>query len=202
MIIVLSQTLNIPYEATMVNQMFEGGLDLFHIRKYDLPDIEVIHYVSNLNDDYKDKLVLHSHHHLATELGIKRLHFNTESRVKKNWKQLIQQYIISTSVHSIEEFNQLENSWDYAFLSPVYSSISKVGYGENSTILSELSFRKNEEVDLIGLSGITFQNMSNVLEKGCDGVALMGSVWNQKDPASYVQACKKQEDIFKGSIVS
>ncbi len=74
MIILLSPEQPVTDESAIVNTLLERGLSLFHIRKYQLTDTEMLAYVNDINRDYRKQLVLHSHFHLANELGIERLH--------------------------------------------------------------------------------------------------------------------------------
>jgi thiamine-phosphate pyrophosphorylase len=56
--------------------------------------------------------VLHSHHHLAKALVIHRIHFTENNRNAVTGKQLEtckkQDFTLSTSTHSIEDFNELD----------------------------------------------------------------------------------------------
>jgi len=200
MIIVVSPTDILPNETNHLNAMFDNGLDLFHFRKYGLEDQLALNYISKVNDKYRKMIVLHSHHHLANKLEIERLHFNSETRHSNKHIELTDNYFISTSTHSIHEFNELNSRWSYAFLSPTYQSISKPGYGKSGTVLPEIKYRKNYQVDLIGLGGINYQNMETVLNNNVAGIALMGAVWNQSNPASYLLACKQKEIMWKEKI--
>jgi thiamine-phosphate pyrophosphorylase len=75
--------------------------------------------------------VLHSHHNLAKALAIHRI-FYQNNRNAVTRKQLEtckkQDFTLSTSTHSIEDFNELDPAFDYAFMSPVFTSISKENY--------------------------------------------------------------------------
>lgn len=196
MIIVISPLSIISNEINHVNEMFENGMDLFHFRKYGLQDETVLEYLNKVNPIYRMKIVLHSHKQLSHELGINRLHFNTEDRISLHPDLIAIGQQLSTSTHSIDEFNALNQTWTYAFLSPTFKSISKPGYGKLKTVLKDIKFRNNQEMKLIGLGGINYQNMDQVLQNGADGIALMGSIWNQNKPAAYIKACKQKERIW------
>lgn len=132
MIIIISNPTPIENETAIVNQLFENGLELFHVRKYDYSKSEVENYINNINENHYSRLVLNSYHKLANQFNIKRLHFSERDRLSKtenDFKQLVEDgFILSTSVHSVEEFNTLSSCFSYAFLSPVFDSISKTDY--------------------------------------------------------------------------
>ena len=198
MIIVISPATIIAKETELVNDMLGNGLDLFHIRKYELEDSLVIKYLEAIHPNFRNKIVLQSHKHLAEKMEISRLHFNTMDRNNMSDFVNFQGMCLSTSTHSIEEFNHLDGYWNYAFLSPAYKSISKLGYGKYNTVLSDFQFKQNDAVQLIGLGGIRYQNMEQVYNYGADGIALMGAIWNESNPVEYLSACKQKEIMWKG----
>ena len=197
MIIVLSPEHSIARETLLTNQLFANGLDYFHIRKYRLSDKEMNNYISGIAQQYYHKLVLHSHYHLADHFGINRLHFREESRQKKEYANYQDNHILSTSTHSIEDFNTLGAEWFYSFLSPVFASISKQGYGTDNTILNEMELKDNPYVRLIGLGGVDSNNIDTVLKSKADGVALLGSIWQYPNPVNTLMKCQQALKNYK-----
>lgn len=184
MIIVLTPEQTVPNESEILRQLFETGLERFHIRKYWLKDAEMKAYLAAIDSQYHQRLVLHAHYHLAKDYGINRLHFREEDRLAGLHMDYINEYNLSTSVHDIETFNGLGKEWQYAFLSPMYPSISKQGYGAKHTTLSTLAQRKNTYSQLIGLGGIDALNFREVISSGANGIALLGCIWQAADPVA------------------
>ncbi len=84
------------------------------------------------------------------------------------------------SCHSFKEVEELDGKLEYCFLSPVFDSISKQGYKANFEQEELRKFLKKErEIKIIGLGGVTEANYSELLELGFDGGAFLGSVWKQ-----------------------
>lgn len=183
MIIVLTAEQTVSNEHEILRQLFEAGLERFHIRKYWLSETEMKQYLDAIDPVYRQHLVLHSHYHLAKDYGINRLHFREEDRQAGRHTDYTNEYNLSTSVHDMVAFNGLGKEWQYAFLSPMYPSISKQGYGTAHTALSTLSQRNNALCQLIGLGGIDASNFSEVISSGANGIALLGSIWQAPDPA-------------------
>lgn len=191
MIIVISKEQYDPLEPKIWLQLLENGLENLHIRKYDLTDMEIIQLINSIPMSFRNALVLHSHHHLANELGINKLHFNRHLRDNISIKGF-KNYQLSCSVHDISEFNSLDSYWEYAFLSPVYPSLSKPGYGLNMSVIPQLANRKNQQVSLVALSGVHDDNIDQTLQMGFDAVALMGSIWNSENPLETFKACHRK----------
>lgn len=195
MIIVISPEKTINNEINHVKTMLDHGLDLFHFRKYGMEKDEAINYLAQFNLHYFDRIVLHTHHYLIEHFSINRLHFNSMARVNNEYKGHIEQYALSTSTHSISEFNNMGSEWDYAFISPLFPSISKPGYGNQSHLMEQLISISNKDVRAVGLGGIHKDNIATVLQNNLS-VALMGSIWSQSNPSDYFLSCKKSADCL------
>lgn len=182
-IIVISSPTPITKEASLINQLFDEGLTVFHLRKPESSSQELVLLLQEINPIHYSKIALHSHHYLAKSFGINRLHFNEVSR-----KQLIEDaletynadgVILSTSIHSIDDYNQLSDKFDYAFLSPVFDSISKLNYKAQTFNLNHI--HKKTDTKLIALGGIDERTCAKAFEMGFDGIALLGAIWNSED---------------------
>lgn len=191
MIIVLTPEQDHINEVQVLQELFDAGLDLYHIRKHWLNEEDMKAYLNTINPKYYERLVLHSHHHMASAHGISRLHFREADREAGTHSPYIKDHTLSTSVHDIHAFNRLDKAWSYAFLSPVYPSISKQGYGHDHTVLETIAARDNPPAQLIGLGGIDASNCSEVLLRGADGIALLGSVWQAADPVDTFRNIQK-----------
>lgn len=193
MIIVISFEETIPNETKIINQLFLEGLDLFHVRKPFISDQEMKDFLSQINESFWPQLVLHSHFELAKEYGISRLHFRESDRINDSYQMYIKENMISTSVHDIDTFNSLGQEWEYAFVSPFFPSISKRGYGNETTILEESKASNNPNVKLVALGGITDKNMKEARGAGADGVALLGAIWQSENPLEVFQRCRENK---------
>ncbi len=191
MILVITPETLVPNESETINQMFHEGLDLLHVRKPWISRSEMKNFISNIDEAFYPQLVFHSHHELGKEYGISRFHFREEDRKEGKYKSFIQENTISTSVHEMSTYNTLEKEWEYAFISPFFPSISKKGYGIESTVMESLKDRNNPEVKLIALGGIDSRHIQQVFDLGVDGVALLGAIWESEEPLNVFRKCRK-----------
>lgn len=178
--IILSNPVSLPNEINRINQLFDDGLELLHLRKPAYTEQEYRSLIENIKSDFHKRLVLHQLHSIAEEFSIHRLHFSEQNRINTtNWNDY-SRFVLSTSAHSIEDFNTLPDCFEYAFLSPVFPSISKVGYVSEKNLLEKVKKRTNFHTKLIALGGITFENGQLAIENGFDGVAMLGAIWEKK----------------------
>ena len=194
MLIVISSPTPITNEASLINQLFDEGLSVFHLRKPESSSQELVLLLQEINPIYYSKIALHSHHYMAKSFGINRLHYTEASRKQLTEMDLQEkkfESIFSTSVHSISDYESLSNHFEYTFLSPVFDSISKPGYQAQSFDLS-----KKTEIKLIALGGINETNCCKAFDMGFDGIALLGSVWNSEDKLKTFKAIQSQCPII------
>lgn len=193
--IVITNPIPITNEIDTIHSLFENGLELLHIRKPDFSETEMNAFLSKIKLDFRQQLVLHSHHQMASAFGIHRIHFTEKTRIEtseeslKNWKK--NRFSLSTSIHQMIDFEKLSAVFDYAFFGPVFESISKPKYISNIDFKKELEQRKNNETSLVALGGITSDKIKTALEYGFDDVALLGTLWNSNNPIENFKLCQK-----------
>lgn len=151
-----------------------------HIRKPKATEAELTEYLQRLPKEILQRSSLHSHHQLAMEFALRGVHFTTQQREQsaerlgeeiEYWHSKEKQ--VSASLHALEEVTPM---WDYAFLSPIFDSVSKKDY-------SGKHFRVNEKTErLIALGGITTDNIKEAKYLGFRGVAVLGNIWKNKCP--------------------
>ena len=168
-------------EAIFIDKLFLQGLDLLHIRK---PDASLETYkrlLLQIPKHWYSRIVLHEHFALAEEFGLHGIHLNRRcSQVSDSFHRSI-----SCSCHTIEEVIAQKDSKDYVFLSPIFNSISKVGYHAtfSPTSLKQAAIENVIDEKVIALGGITAKNIPLVKEWHFGGVALLGDIWKRmSDP--------------------
>lgn len=188
--IVISNPIATANEINTIHALFESGLELLHVRKPEFSAEEMKTFVTAIGLEYRNKLVLHSHYQLAKDLGIHRIQMNPV-RVLNSDRVIPERNIFSTSTHSIDEFNSLSKNYEYAFLSPVFPSISKENYVPKINLFEDIKKRTNFDTKLVALGGISAANIKQTLEKGFDEVALLGSIWNTNNPIENFKLCQQ-----------
>ncbi len=101
MIIVITPEEIVPNETEIINELFQEGLDLLHIRKPFINSEELANFIQKIDSEFHHQLVLHSHYDLAKDFKISRFHFKEADRQNNLFKSFTDQ-IISTSVHDID----------------------------------------------------------------------------------------------------
>ncbi len=185
--ILLSYPTEVHQEIDVAKSFLKIESNIFHLRRYDSSEDEVVQFLNPFTEKERKQLVLNHHHFLASEFGINRLHFSENERLEIGDEKLEKLhsygFILSTSVHSVEDFQKLNDVFEYAFLSPVFDSISKENYKAVSFDLNNV----RKDIKLIALGGITVENYNDALNLGFGGVAFLGGVWKQENPNEIVR---------------
>lgn len=195
--ILITNPFSVEDEIDILHSFLDEGFPLLHIRKPDFSELEMVHFLHQIKFEFRANLVLHYHHHLANDFGINRLHFSEKERnhlvdspARFSKPCRYENVAKSTSTHSIEDFNSLEN-FHYAFLSPAFKSISKENYFPKIDLFEAIKSRTNYSAKVIALGGIDSKNIQKTLENGFDDVALLGSIWKNENPLKEFKLCQQ-----------
>jgi thiamine-phosphate pyrophosphorylase len=172
-IIVISSSKPIINESKIITDLFNSGLELFHLRKpLDIiKDTEQILF--NIPKEFHNRIVIHQHYQLLEQFELKGIH------IKSKMTTPLYNYI-STSCHSLAELSN-KNNYEYVFISPIFNSISKYGYNSNFSI-NELKEAQSKEIidnKVIALGGIVPNNIGIVRDLGFGGAAVLGYLWGK-----------------------
>ena len=187
---IITHPATVPNEADIISYLLSNELATVHLRKPDSSVDNVRKLLKAIPASLHNKIVVHNHLELSNEFGIKGLHFNRHTQhLIKNYESFPGSKSIST--HGLNEITDLPSVFDYYFLSPIFASTSKPGYGGNSFLMKDiLKFAKqNPDRKLVALSGITHKNIYKVKQAGFYGAAILGGFWD------FCSISEKMDDI-------
>lgn len=109
--------------------------------------------------------------------------------------------------HSLSEVESYKGKYEYAFLSPVFDSISKTEYKSKFDLPQiNLFFKKfknsaeHTRSNLIALGGIDEHKIEICRTIGFTGVAVLGAIWKSNNPREKFlrlkKLCQKRDLVF------
>ena len=124
-------------EAHFIPRLFAHGVDLLHLRKPGASIEECSQLLDKIPQEWHNRIVLHSHFELASTYRLHGIHLNHRCpQAPEGFNKSI-----SCSCHSLKEVVHNKPRMNYMFLSPIFDSISKEGYGcQSYTSLKRLAF--------------------------------------------------------------
>ncbi|MCC7302040.1 MAG: hypothetical protein IT233_05310 [Bacteroidia bacterium] len=165
-------------ETEMLVSMLEAGLQHVHVRKPDWDITQMRTYLSRIPSRFHQRIAVHSFsEQLAPEFDLRCLHFTQKQRESTSpfeWELLREKgFLLSTSVHSIQELESCKPFFPRLFLGPVFNSISKKEYaGKTFPMLPP-----HPGSEIIGIGGVKNSNLLVLSELGYDGGAMLGWIW-------------------------
>jgi len=204
-------------EAEAINLLFESGLELLHVRKPHASRDEMEKLIKQLNADFYSRMVVHDHYDLAELYDLRGIHLNNRNRTKRNESMASLSAealsgVSSFSCHSLEEVAAISrltslpaeamSGASYVFLSPVFDSISKVGYKQAFTPQQLVEARDRRVIDekVIALGGITTENIPLARWYGFGGVAVLGALWRNFATDGHVNELLRRFNELQKSV--
>jgi thiamine-phosphate pyrophosphorylase len=182
-LIVITAPTIFPEEGKALTALFDAGLEILHLRKPTATEEEVETLVREIPEKYRGRIVVHDFFMLAERHGLRGIHLNgrhSESPAGYTGH-------VSCSCHSIAEVSEKKKHCNYVFLSPIYDSISKEGYGSGFDAGQLRTARDSGIIDekVMALGGICADNLAEVAAFGFGGAAVLGEVWSRPS-AEYI----------------
>ncbi len=186
-LVLLSPEEDLPNEVEVVRWAFDKGLSYYHLRKPKWDQSRVRRFLKELGVEYSSKLVLHKRIDWANSLGLSRIHLGDGQFLNGD------RLTASKSFHFLEDLEFSKEDLEYAFLSPIFDSISKPGYGRAFAEERISSFFKRRALDkfksypVFALGGVDEKSLIQAKQMGFDGVAILGAVWLSDTPKDVLE---------------
>ena len=163
-------------DVYLIKRLLEGGIDIIHLRKPDSDIHECRKLLKALTKEEREQIIIHDFPELYDEFSLKGIHIN------RNLLSLPADYIgfRTRSCHSLEEVEQYKHEYDYLFFSPIFDSISNVGYrsGFRKLELEKASIDGIIDEKVVALGGVTFDSIAYLKGLNFGGVAMIGGIYN------------------------
>lgn len=164
-------------EATFIPRLFDHGVDLLHLRKPGASMEACRQLLDEIPYEWHNRIVLHSHFELASTYNLHGVHLNHRCpQAPEGFDKSI-----SCSCHSLEEVELNKPMRNYVFLSPIFDSISKEGYGAafSPEVLRDAASKQIIDYKVVALGGIEASHINVLKEWHFGGAAFLGDIWNR-----------------------
>lgn len=192
MIVVIAPEKDIPNEIEILHQLFQEGLEFYHLRKPNKNFEEFCDYLKQIDEKYHNKIVIHHFHKLINDYNLKGIHFQEQKRIEHinnpgHYFKGLNMYgkTISSSFHEPQELADCHFDFDYHLLSPVFDSISKQGYKGRGFDVNHIN------KTTIGMGGVSVDNLPTFDTLGYKGVAVLGTIWKSQESVNIFKKIKK-----------
>ncbi len=191
-IVVLSdQSKGFREETGIVTQLFKDGLQTFHLRKPRCNAKEIAEFIESIPPFFRDRIILHSHHSLGVEYGVKGLHLSQKHRkrgllgkLKLKWfRQRNRGLLFTRTCHKLSSILEERSHYDHILLSSVlekpFNTDPRIRFSRE-TLMSVLKKSQNE---VYALGGVDPERIGLLRELGFKGAVLASAIWNEPQNA-------------------
>lgn len=191
MIILIAPENDTAHEIEILHQLFEEGLEWYHLRKPFKNHEEHVSYLNEIDKKYHNRIVVHNFHELINVFNLKGIHFQEQKRKDHidnpgQYFKNLEMYgkTISSSFHEPIDIENCYFEFDYHLLSPVFTSLSKEGYEGRGFDVNHI------DKTIIGMGGVTSKNSASFKTLGYKGVGVLGGIWNSTNPVDAFKEMK------------
>ncbi|TAL60753.1 MAG: hypothetical protein EPN85_06545 [Bacteroidetes bacterium] len=188
-LILISPSKRQDSEIGFLLNMFEQGLQTYHVRKKTFSTRELKKYLEEIPEKYHNRIVIHTHHELALKFDLKGIYISRSHKRNKfklwfwkKWLKLRKSRLeISTTLRNVENVLEYIPRYDYVFLAPVFDSLS----GSFQAAFSEYNLApalKNTKFKVIARGGVSTDTIQKAHSLGFWGGAFYTSVWKAANP--------------------
>lgn len=147
--------------------------DAIQLRAKGLPASELLKRAKQIRANFKGLLLVNDRIDVCLAAGADGIHLPSHriapERIKRRFGEKL---IIGVSCHDLDEVRRAEREGaDYAYLSPIFSSLSKPGYGPPLGLAVLAAAVLSVRIPILALGGITPANEAQCLAAGAAGIA-------------------------------
>ena len=200
-ILVISPESEDARELSALPRLFDAGLSHYHVRKPTWDRARLATFLRVLPAESHPRLVLHTHHDLATEFALGGLHFRDSvgragppGPPRTSAPQTQSGAFTSRACHDLPSLLASLGHCSRILVSPIFPSLSKPGHNPSSSLPhATLSFAlearspAQRRTEVVALGGIDATRLPACRALGFDAVAVLGAVWMQPDPVAAFQ---------------
>lgn len=203
-VIVISPSKKRENEIKNVIQMFEAGLDSYHVRKPTFSTKQLQAYIEEIPKHFYNRIVIHSHHNLARKYNLQGVHYTKKHLVKniRNWWREKMLRISTSKITKTTSYGKLASlydlediKFDYVFLSPIFDTITgkyQSGFYEESIRAAIQKTGKK----IIARGGIDITRIEKIHELGFYGLALYSIIWDKENPLEeYLKVIRRCNEL-------
>ncbi|PIE66887.1 MAG: hypothetical protein CSA23_07020 [Deltaproteobacteria bacterium] len=191
-LIIISPPDDFPDEHQVVRRILQRTSADFHLRKPEYSREALAAYLHRIPVDLHLRIMVHGHPDLLDRCDIGGIHFTERQRIAdplavQRLRQKHPNCRISSAFHCIADISSSGDLLDYAFLSPIYDSISKPGYRTTFDRRELAAFLARTDRRVVALGGIDGRRIAEAGALGFWGVAVLGGVWADTVPEQSAQ---------------
>ncbi len=166
---------------SVVEEALFSGVKAIQLREKDLSAEELLPLATEMRQltaRYNSKLFINHHVELAMSINADGVHLSEKSIPAADARQKIgPDKLIGVSTHSKDEiYEAARQGADFVTFGPVYATPSKAIYGPPQGLSALAEACQASPLPVFALGGIKPQNVTEVMNSGASGIALISAI--------------------------
>jgi thiamine-phosphate pyrophosphorylase len=180
-----------------IEKALDGGVRAVQLREKDLCTRELLalaYTMRNVTKRYGAKLFINDRVDIALAVDADGVHLGRAGMpVQAARKASGGRLMVGVSTHSIDEAAQAqEDGADFITLGPVYETPSKMQYGRPIGIPVLRDAAGSLSLPVFAIGGIGIDRITEVLQQGAYGIALISAILTAKDVRKTTEECMRK----------
>ncbi len=206
-IIVFSDNKKDDNEPVIITQMFQNGLEYFHLNKPRFTEELYEEYLDAIPKEYHSRIIIHQFHDYFLKYKLAGIYLHRRKGLEKDYLHQLQMWWyhfrrpdmkITCSFSKLSNMYEVKEDYEYVLLRPVFGSKSEGNYQSAfpETGLRDALHKTKHFVAAFG--GTSYGNLETVFNLGFKGFAIKGGLWRTQDPfAEYMRIKEKIAELEK-----
>ncbi|MBH0189074.1 MAG: thiamine phosphate synthase [Nitrospira sp.] len=178
---------------SILQQAVEAGLPAIQLRERDLPTTELLQFVQEIRAITLPRavpLIINDRVDLMLALNLDGVHLRANSLPVAAVRRLAgADRLIGLSTHSLAEVRQAnQDGADYVVFGPIFDTLSKRQFGSPVGLAQLAEVCRLSAIPVFAIGGISGASVPAVRRAGSHGIAVIGSILDQEDPATATRA--------------
>ena len=206
-LVVFSNSPKNDEEPVLVTQMFQNGLEMFHLNKPRFTEDLYEEYIESIPEEYHSRIYIHQFHGYITKYNLGGIYLHRRRGLDRDYLHRLQMWWykkrrpemkISCSFSKLSSLYEVKEEYDHVLLRPIFGSRSEGNYHSAfpETGLVEGLNRTSHTVFAFG--GTNYDNIQTVFRLGFKGFAIKGGLWKMADPfGEFIRIRDKVNELEK-----
>lgn len=192
-VVVLSPTGSVRGETKIVCELFEKGLQVYHLRKPRWSIDRVQSWIKSIPKVYRSRIVLHQFPELVEKFALGGFHIHADDSVPS----CVPVEKLSAQCQHFSDLKKCGNKFRCLMLGPVFPKkdrdITVPARTEQEYAAIVAYYRQNGGAcKIFAFGGVEADNVRRCKKMGFDGVAVVGAIWESADEvAAFKKLCRK-----------
>ncbi|MFN8309045.1 MAG: thiamine phosphate synthase [Chitinophagales bacterium] len=192
---VMTNPYDLMNETTIINRLFEEGLEELHLRKPAMDKRSYRDFILAIHPKYHRRIVIHAHFGLIREFELKGIHVEEEMLTNRFFNWILRTFMLGgkevkkyVTVHSLSRVGKVANEADEVLIGPIFRKVSQVTCNRMYNVEAVEKTVKKYHQKLAGIGSVCSQTIVAYLQFGFESVTTQTAIWKSSDPiASYIE---------------